>query len=161
MAGHLDPSKLHVAFSPGTDPGGPVVPRAYTLTHSDFTGELFLTVGVKHDRGQISGWYTRLMRDEVLAEWGEAFGPGQDLKLEVHCHVSGGVRVGTAGFRYGIFRRHMPMVLEAFRYGDRRLVEDHPEVDQAQVWVLFHSTKTRYNFAETWGRFGDHATAAR
>jgi hypothetical protein len=65
----LAPHKLHVTFVSGVSREGPVVPRAYTLTHSDSTGELFLTVGPTYDRRQISGWYTRLMRDEVLAEW--------------------------------------------------------------------------------------------
>ena len=65
----LNPQKLQVKFAEGITPYGPVIPRAYTLTHSDSTGELFLTVGLQYDHRQISGWYTRLMRDEVLAEW--------------------------------------------------------------------------------------------
>jgi hypothetical protein len=51
--------------------GGGARWRCYTLTHSDTTGELFLTIGPDFDRAQISGLYTRLMRDEVLAEWRE------------------------------------------------------------------------------------------
>ena len=65
----LQPDKLHVQFARGTAPDGPVVPRRYTMTHSDTTGDLFLTVAAKYNRKQIAGWYTRLMRDEVLAEW--------------------------------------------------------------------------------------------
>jgi hypothetical protein len=61
----LKPEKLHVRFSAGTTPEGPVTPRRYTLTHSDATGDLFLTVGPEYDRAQISGWQTRLMRDRV------------------------------------------------------------------------------------------------
>ena len=67
----LRPGKLHVRFAGGASPEGPVHPRCYTLTHSDATGDLYLTIGPAHDREQISGWYTRLMRDEVLAEWHE------------------------------------------------------------------------------------------
>jgi hypothetical protein len=85
----LNPDKLHVQFAAGATPEGPVTPRCYTLTHSDMTGDLFLTVGPDYDRAQISGWQTRLMRDEVLGEWidGES-GPA----LHLHCHVSGGRR---------------------------------------------------------------------
>lgn len=41
---HLNPNKLHVDFMGSVTQEGPVVPRAYTLTHSDSTGDLFLTI---------------------------------------------------------------------------------------------------------------------
>ena len=102
---------LHVTFASGATANGPLTPRRYTLTHSDATGDLFLTIGTEYDRVQIAGWYTRLMRDEVLAEWQA----GEPPVLHVHCHVSGGLVFGTAGWRASIFRQHMPMVLQAFR----------------------------------------------
>ena len=43
--------------------------RKYTLTHSDFTGDLFLTIDKDYDKVALSNWYTKFMRDEVLAEW--------------------------------------------------------------------------------------------
>jgi hypothetical protein len=147
-----DPGRLRVRFQPGVSPRGPLMPRAYTLTHSDSTGELFLTVGPAYDREQIRGWYTRLMRDEVLAEWSVVDGP----VLVVHCHVSGGVVVGPAGWRYGIFKRHMPLVLEAFRYGDRELFEEHPGLDEARISVRCHSRNRRFDLTEDWGRFRDY-----
>lgn len=145
---HLNPQKLHVKFSEGSTPESPVYPRTYTLTHSDSTGDLFLTVGPQYDQRQISGWYTRLMRDEVLAEWQSE----DKLELHVHCHVSGGLVFGTAGWRASIFRRHLPMVLEAFRYGDRELFEAYPDLDLAQIRVHFHSSQGRYDRIEDWGR---------
>jgi len=65
---HLDPNKLHVKYL-NADASVFKVPRRYTLTHSDSTGDLFLTIGDDYDFKQISGWYTKLMGDEVLAEW--------------------------------------------------------------------------------------------
>lgn len=65
----LDPVKLHVEWAPGSTPEGPLLPRTYTLTHSDSTGDLYLTIGPAYNEEQTSGWYTRFMRDEVLAEW--------------------------------------------------------------------------------------------
>ena len=61
----LNPAKLHITFREGAAPDGPLIPRRYTLTHSDQTGDLFLTIGPEVNHAQISGWYTRLMRDEV------------------------------------------------------------------------------------------------
>ena len=149
----LNPEKLHVQFAPGTAPDGPVTPRCYTLTHSDATGDLFLTIGPDYDRQQTAGWQTRLMRDEVIAEWRDgAEGPA----LHLHCHVSGGLVLGQAGMRDAIFRRELPLVLEAFRFGDRRLFEAHPELDQAPIWVHFHATQARYDQTEPWGVPADY-----
>jgi hypothetical protein len=154
----LRSEKLHVRFVSGTTPEGPVTPRRYTLTHSDATGDLFLTIGPDYDRKQISGWHTRLLRDEVLAEWREEEdGPA----LHVHCHVSGGLVVGSAGWRDAIFQRELPLVLEAFRFGDQRLFETQPERDQAPIWVHFHATQPRYNRVESWGVPADYTAPLR
>jgi hypothetical protein len=149
----LKPEKLSVRFAEGVVPEGPVAPRRYTLTHSDATGDLFLTVGSEYDKKQISGWYTRLMRDEVLAEWRE---DGEGPSLHVYCHVSGGLVFGTAAFRYAIFQRELPLVLEALRFGDRKLFETHPELERAPILVHFHSTRRRYNRTEQWGTPADY-----
>ena len=132
---------------------GRVAPRRYTLTHSDSTGDLFLTVSSEYDRKQVSGWYTRFMRDEVLAEWREdEEGPA----LHVYCHVSGGLVFGTAGWRYAIFRHELPLVLEAFRHGDRKLFEANPNLDQAPILVHFCSRRRRYRRLERWGTPADY-----
>jgi len=144
----LIPEKLHVRFAAEVNPEGPLTPRCYTLTHSDRTGDLFLTVAPEVAHEQISGWYTRLMRDEVVAEWQE---DDDGPSLHLFCHISGGLVLGSAGMRYAIFRRELPLVLEAFRAGDRGLFEAQPEMDQAPIWVHFHSTDQRYNRAERWG----------
>lgn len=150
----LKREKLHVLFAPGTTPTEPLVPRRYTLTHSDATGDLFLTIGGEYDNAQLSGWQARLMRDEVLAEWQvEGATPG----LHVHCHVSGGLLLGPAGVRDAIFRRELPLALEALRHGDGELFATRPELDQATVWVHFHSSQARYNRVEDWGRPADYA----
>ncbi|MGD8813039.1 MAG: staygreen family protein [Anaerolineales bacterium] len=151
MSGSIS-NKLHVKFTNSVSPQGPITPRAYTLTHSDTTGELFLTVGSDVNQEQISGWYTRFMRDEVVAEWRMQEVP----QLHVHCHVSGGWILGTASWREAIFRRHLPMVLEAFGYGDRRLLEEHPELEASEVVVHFHAKQPKRNRTESWGRFGDY-----
>jgi len=83
----LNPQKLHVTYLTGTKPGNISLPRRYTLTHSDITGELFLTIGSEYDKKQVSGIYTRLMRDEVLAE---LTSEGDSPVFRVYCHVSGG-----------------------------------------------------------------------
>ena len=153
----LNPDQLHVNFMGDAGPDGPIIPRAYTLTHSDLTGELFLTIGTSYDRGQISGWYTRFMRDEVLAEWQDS----GDLTLHVHCHVSGGLVFGLADWRDSIFRYHLPMGLEAFRYGDRKLVNENLQLGRAPIAVHFHAWQKRLNRVESWGIFDDYRILKR
>jgi hypothetical protein len=95
-----------------------------------------------------------LMRDEVLAEW--RVGPGGP-ELHVHLHVSGGLALGPAGFRDSILRRHLPLVLETLRYGDRQLYQAHPELDGAPIRVHFRSRSPRYDRVESHGRPADYA----
>jgi hypothetical protein len=150
---NLRPEKLCVKFMGEADPEGPANPRRYTLTHSDTTGDLFLSVGSDYARKAISGFYTRLMRDDVLAELLESqSGP----ELHVYCHVSGGLVVGSARWRYAIFQRHMRQVLQAFRYGDEVFYTANPRFENAVVIIHFHSTKKCYHMIENWGYTSDY-----
>lgn len=152
--GELNPVKLHITFHRGTSAYKLSLPRRYTLTHSDTTGDLYLSIGAEYDHKQISGFYTRLMRDEVLAEFKDGEGTPS---LHVYCHVSGGFVFGTAGWRNEILHHHMRMVLEALRYGDRELISAQRQLDQAKVRVHFASTRARYNCVEDWGLLNEYA----
>lgn len=60
----FDTSKLSVTFLPCADEGGPQLPapRRYTLTHSDITGHLKLSIGQQYNHSQLSGWYLQFFR---------------------------------------------------------------------------------------------------
>ena len=149
----LEKEKLHVTYAGGTNPERLSYPRRYTLTHSDRTGDLFLTIGGDYNRKQISGLYTRLMRDEVIAELKEdEDGPS----LHVYCHVSGGFSFGGGRWRESIFRSEMPLVLEALRYGDRTLFDSNKELDDAPVRIHFQMAKSKNNKVEQWGVAADY-----
>ena len=150
---HLITEKLHVRYLNGSTSDGPSYPRCYTLTHSDSTGDLYLTIGPIYDLKQIAGWYTRFMRDEVLAAWEKN---GQEMVLHVDIHVSGGLILGSAKWQDKIFCQHMPLVLEALRYGDREWIENHPELDQAPIKIHFHATHPNYDRVESWGILHDY-----
>ncbi len=53
----FDPAKLTVVYLHGAIPLGPqpLAARRYTLTHSDITGQLLLSVGSQYNQGQLSG----------------------------------------------------------------------------------------------------------
>ena len=149
---HLNPGKLHIDFIGGANADGPITPRAYTLTHSDLTGDLFLTISQHYNFPQLSGFYTRLMRDEVLAKWDVK----EEVSLHVHCHVSGGLVIGGPKMRFRIFKYSLPMVLEAFWYGDRVLLSPHPELATGKIIVHFHARQKNFNKDEAWGVLDDY-----
>jgi hypothetical protein len=76
--------------------------------------------------------------------------------LHVYCHVCGGFVFGTASFRESIFRRELPHVLEAIRYGDSELFAKNPRLDQAEILVHFRKPKARDCKIEPWGYIGDY-----
>lgn len=146
--GRLKPEKLHVNYLLGVTPEVPITPRRYTLTHSDVTGDLFLSIGLDYNLGYNSGWYTRFMRDEVLADWKE---DKMGMSLHLYCHVSGGLVFGRASWRESIFRSEMPLVLEAIRHGDRRFFEANPELDNSPIFIHFLDAKRNHSKIEAWG----------
>ena len=144
----LNPEKLHINYLTGVTSERLLLPRRYTLTHSDITGKLFLSIGSDYDTKQISGLYTKLMRDEVLSELADE---ENSLVFRIYCHVSGGFVFGTAKFRYKIFQSELPLVLESIRYGDRVLFEHDPKLNNAPVFIHFKSNDRRFNKVENWG----------
>ena len=145
------PEKLHVQFDDALRDQAAIFPRCYTLTHSDRTGSLFLTIAPTHDLDQVSDWYTQLMRDEVMGEWAASDPPS----LHLHCHVSGGFVLGPAKWRAAIFRQHLPLVLEALCYGDRIFLHEHSFLLDAPILVHFHARQKALDTVEDWGSVGD------
>ena len=88
--------------------------------------------------------------DEVLAEWKEE---AESLTFHVYCHVSGGLVFGRASWRESIFRNEMPLVLEAIRYGDKRVFAGDARLDRAEILGHFQRSKVDVEKVEQWGRF--------
>jgi hypothetical protein len=143
--------KLHVFFDDKINSKKSKFPRKYTLTHSDITGDLFLSIGKEYDYKKISSLYSKLMRDEILGEWQYE---GQ-IKLDIYCLVSGGIALGTARWRESIFRHHMKMALEAICYGDRSFLKEEKDFLIAHIYVNFLARRKKTKCTEQWGRICD------
>lgn len=141
----LNPEKLSVEFRSGVTATEPIIPRRYTLTHSDITAELFLTIGLSYAYDKITS-----MRDEVLGEWVKI---GESHYYQVYLHVDGQSSSGETAIRNYVFRRELPLALEAIRYGDKEFFAAHPELDSSTIIVFFMSTNPEYNKIENWGTF--------
>jgi len=149
----LVPEKIHIKCLDSIESRESFLPRKYTLTHSDFTGDLFLTISKEFDTEEFSDFYTKLMRDEVLAEWKKN---EDEYELHVYLHVSGDFAFGGAWLRDKIFRHHMPHVLKVIRYGDNELFETFPELDDSNIIVHFQSQKKKYDTVENYGKFREY-----
>lgn len=153
----FEASKLKVLFLGVDDkkhPGN--LPRTYTLTHSDITSKLTLAISQTINNSQIQGWYNKLQRDEVVAEWKKI---QEKMSLHVHCHISGGhvLLDMFARLRFFIFSKELPVVLKAFVHGDGNLFSIYPELEEALVWVYFHSNLPEFNRVECWGSLREAA----
>lgn len=149
------PSKLTVQYLPGTTRSGNCLlqPRRYTLTHNDLTGQLLLTIGQQYNKAQLSGWYNRLLRDEILAYW--QFGNGQPV-LHIECHVSGEETwLAPPILRDYIFRREMPLVLNVINFAEAELLADNPAMADATVMVHLSSHVQAYHATVPWGSLSD------
>jgi len=143
----LDHGKPNINIEQNLDDQEPRLLCKYKLTHSDATSELFLTIGRKYEEAANSGWFTRMIRGEVLGEWLEENG----LNLCSHPHFSCGLAYGPAQWRQSIFKQHMCLVLEAICYGDRHFSIGQPSLQQAPITIHYHAKKGKRNMVGIWG----------
>uniref|UniRef100_A0A942T2I7 Staygreen family protein n=2 Tax=Neobacillus citreus TaxID=2833578 RepID=A0A942T2I7_9BACI len=139
MSPDFNPSKLHVNCL-SSSPSMQVYGRKYTLTHSDTTGDLFLSIGYHYDLKGINV----SKRDEVLAEW-MTTKKGAPI-LSGNVYVSGGeFDEQTAQRRFLIFQRELNLALSAIIYGDQRLFRQYPELLDANIFIHFNSIFPAFN----------------
>ncbi len=126
-----------------------ILSRKYTLTHSDLTGELYLTIGKEYDYDKLKKLYVRFMRDEVLAEWKKN---NDNYELHLYVHISGGFIFGGAKFRNAIIRSHLPLVLKILKYSEKDLIGSNTFLEEASIIVHFKSKKDKYDKIEDMGK---------
>lgn len=146
----LNPKSLSVEFIGDVTAISPIIPRRYTLTHSDITAELFLNIGILFNYDKINA-----MRDEVLGEWINISG---NYFYYVYLYVDGqsNPTEKETAIRDSIFRRELPLALEAIRYGDREFFDTHIKLNYAPIIVYFISNNPKFNIIEKWGTFSDY-----
>jgi hypothetical protein len=136
----FNPQKLSVKIIPPATKVQPIVGRKYTLTHSDFTGELFSSIGYEFDINAID----KKMRDEVLAEW------KRDIMgcsyLAGNVHVDGeDLNKSASNVRFNIFRKEMGLALKGIIYGDQPFFAAYPLLLDAPIYIYFDSIYPEYN----------------
>lgn len=144
----LNPQKLYTRFFPGTTAYYPIKSRHYTLTHSDKSGNLFLSIALTYMNTQITP-----NRDEVLAKWSK---DAASFGVYIHVDSEPVKTFADSERRLAIFKRELPLALEAIRFGDRKLFCMYPHLDCADILVYFKSTYPALTKTERWGKLADY-----
>ena len=144
----FQPEKLNVSYKDEIRTKTFLFPRKYTLTHSDESGELFLSIGKNYDYDKIN--YN--IRDEVLGSW------EKDDKeyLLITLEVDNGDDISNTIKRDKIFRQEIVLALMAIVYGDNLFFENNKELYEAPVRVKFNSKFSEYDTLEDWGMVKDY-----
>ena len=149
----FNPERLSVEYRDGVTATEPVISRHHTLTHSDDTGNLYLTIGTQFAWDKVN----TEMRDEVIGEWKTS---GHYLYYNAYVMVNKDNQdFATAMRRYEVFRRELPLALTAIRYGDRFLFELYPALDNGYIIVNFMSTYPPLNKQEIFGTFSSYSAS--
>ncbi|MGG1684591.1 staygreen family protein [Pseudalkalibacillus sp. NRS-1564] len=139
--------KLMVTYRDGMREKNCVLGRKYTLTHSDITGELFLTIGKEYAFDRISS-----IRDEVLGSFRNDCG----LYFYVYVLIDDPTEDGRSSIRNRIFREELPGALSAIRVGDEHLYQADPELDNLPIWVYFDSNEAQWEAYEYYGSLREY-----
>ncbi len=144
---NLKKNNVFVQYRNKMMPYNPIIPRHYTITHSDKTGELFVFIDNSYVNDKINK-----TRDEVRIKW--SYEKGQPI-------LTGWVlvddnKISNSKIRNEIFKREMPKALQALRHGDRFLFKKHPRLNTANVYIHFKSKNKNYNKVYDFGKIGNY-----
>ena len=142
------PDKLETTLMSPTTEDGAIEDRKYTLTHSDTTGMMFLTIANEYDYNAIN--YD--LRDEILGAWKES---DTSYILFFYAYV-GNLSYADALYRYNIFKSHIDSALQAIIYGDRMLLSKYPELLNTPIYIKFDSSIPVFNNYEFYGFVMDY-----
>lgn len=145
----FSPNRLYVQYRPDIQHTTPYNLRKYTLTHSDITGDLFLTVSTEYALDQVND-----MRDEVLGEW---LSTPQGILFRGEVWVGDeSIPLNQQKIRYEIFNREMSTALKGIFYGERWLLEINPVLLESPVYILFVSNHHKYSGFRYFGKARDY-----
>ena len=142
--------KVFTEFRDGVSKYEPILGRKYTLTHSDTTGDLFVTIGLNYARDKFGEF-----RDEVILEWKDEDG---NKILYGKVLIDGDGIFGSEKIRNRIFMTEMPLALQAIRYGETEFFRINEELDDSVVLIHFKSNDPYYDKVCNFGNMNMYKT---
>lgn len=141
-------NQVFVEYRDDVTPTSPLEERTYTMTHSDTTGDLYVTIGLNYAKDKVNE-----IQDQVYLSW---------VPLKDSYFLYGEVVVddpmgqGNTSKRNDIFKREMPLALKAIYTADLPLFEDSPALKETPVLIKFQSSSPEYNKLYNYGKIGDY-----
>ena len=145
--------QIYVEYRDNVTPTSPLEKRTYTMTHSDETGDLFVTIGLNYALDKVNP-----TRDEVYLMW-QKIGDKNLLYGEVL--IDGEGLQGNSQIRYDIFKREMPLALHAIYTADQPLFENSPELKDTPILINFKSSEPNFNKLYSYGSIGNYNTLGK
>ncbi|WP_226037358.1 staygreen family protein [Aquibacillus saliphilus] len=136
----FNPEKLSVQFISPANELHPTDERKYTLTHSDNTGQLFLSIGYQYNNAKIN----LKMRDEVIGIWRKKSNEEYTLFCQVYVS-SGEFDIKTSKIRYITFQREMELALKAIINGDRQFYMNYRTLLDSPIYISFQSIYPQFD----------------
>lgn len=127
----------------------PIQNRTYTMTHSDETGNLFVTVGLKYAEDK-----TNELQDQVYLKWTQL--DGKNL-LYGEVLIDDKNITGNAQKRDEIFKREMPLALYAIYVAEQPFFEAHTNLTDTPILINFKSQDPTYNKLYSYGSIGNYS----
>jgi len=134
----FNPEEFSVTYRQGATPTQPLLKRRYTLTYVSETDSLYLIIGSSFAKDVLNE-----QRNELFGEWVH-YKDATALYLYVFI---GDHRTDKSiqAIRYAIFNKEMPVLLTALRYGDHFFFKQVHNLDQAPIYVHYHSNYSEFH----------------
>lgn len=145
---NFNPDNLETTFIEPVTPYNPIENRKYTLTHSDDTKMLFLTVANKYNYEEIN----QKLRDELLGTWKKH---ENSYALIFYAYV-GEENILNSLVKYKSFKYHMELAIKAVMFGDREFLKKNPDLMNCPVFVKFDSSISSFDNYEFYGFVKDY-----
>ena len=126
----------------------PIRFRRYTLSYSDDTQNLYLTIALYFD---MLGLGVTSM-DKVYGQWAWVIGDTYDLNLFIFI---GNYPYDIARRRYETFRKLLPLSITAIVNGDRKFLEYNQNLMDSNIIVRFISSHAEFNRAISYNSVED------
>lgn len=131
----------------------PLKNRTYTMTHSDETGDLFVVIGLNYAPDK-----TNELQDQVYLKWDKL--DNKDL-LHGEVLIKGNGIDDNTEQRYEIFKREMPLALQAIYIADQPFFDANPGLSDTPVLIDFKSSDPKYDKLYSYGPIGNYSNPTR
>lgn len=129
------------------------LPRKYTSTHSDETGEIFLAVDKKYYKPYLENEESQKVESQVIGKWVKK---KNKYKILLKVVVSS-EKNPNAKLRYDIYQRELPHVLKTIALAESCTMKHDDNIKKAKIYVKFDSIDPKYQKVQYWGRLSKWA----